>query len=69
MEIRTIDNGYILREGGSELFCENVQELFQRLLVRLEGRGECSGGDLYGVVFVADQPGEKFVSPDYTDPA
>jgi hypothetical protein len=64
--IEKIDNGYLVR-GGSLVdktrHCADAQILFEELLMTLEGRSRSFGGESYGAVFVANEPGKTFTAP------
>lgn len=68
IEIETIENGYLVNDAG-EYYCKDIQELFEHLLLVLEGRSTWFGGDSYGTVFVAHKAGQKYTSPKEIDPA
>jgi len=64
LSIETISNGILIttRWGQSE-YCKNTQELFELLLLKLEGKCSSFGGGSYGCVRVFYKPDETFISP------
>ncbi len=58
-KIKKVWNGYILESGGA--FTSNtrvfktIEELFDDLLMRFEGRSDCFNGDSYGRVIIQRQ--------------
>ena len=64
LSIEKIDNGILLtkRWDGTK-YCKNAEELFNQLLLELEGRSIWFGGDSYGCVHIFYKPDETFTSP------
>jgi hypothetical protein len=63
-EIKRIENGFIFSTYISERFFATADELFDWLLLVLEGRSVNFRNDAYGCVKVFRKPNESFTSPE-----
>jgi hypothetical protein len=72
LSIEKIDNGIFLsaRYEGTLIkkYDRNIEDLFNQLLLELEGKSICFGGDSYGCVHVFYKPEETFTSPPEENP-
>lgn len=64
LSIETIKNGILLKTQYSETeFYANCEELFNALLLKIEGRGRFFSNDSYGYVHIFYNEEESFTAP------
>jgi len=69
LSIEKIENGILLtKRWGATIFCKNTEELFDQLLLELDGKSSWFGRDSYGYVHIFYKPEDTFTSPPQEEP-